>query len=87
MKTIPIVASSRIRLFALMNAMVPAASSPATKAPNANGKPRMYATATPGTTACDNASPISDQPLSVTKDDRNPQVPPTSALTQMARHM
>ncbi len=70
-----------------MNAIAPAASSPATNAPSENGSPRMYATATPGTTAWESASPISDQPFRVTNDERKPQVPPIRALTHMARTM
>ena len=40
--------------------------------------------ATPGTMACDRASPINDQPLSVTKQESIAQTPPMKALTSMA---
>ena len=38
-KTTPITASSRTRVFVFTNAIAPAASNPATKAPSANGSP------------------------------------------------
>ena len=85
--TIPMLASSRIRLFALISAIAPDASNPATKAPRAKGSFSKCASATPGTTAWDKASPMRDQPFRVMKDERNPHTPPTSALTQMARSM
>jgi len=64
--------------------MVTAARPPEMNAPKANGRPRMYAPATPGTTEWDNASPISDQPFNIKNDDKNAQTPPTSADTHIA---
>lgn len=47
------------------NSIAAAASPPEMNAPRAKGSPRIYAPATPGTTECDSASPISDQPFSI----------------------
>ncbi len=47
------------------NSIAVAASPPARNAPSANGRPSMYAPATPGTTEWESASPISDQPFSM----------------------
>ncbi len=66
------------------NSIVIAARPPEINAPKANGNPRIYAPATPGTTECDNASPISDQPFSIKNDDKNAQTPPTRADTHIA---
>ncbi len=61
----PIIASSRSLVRWLMNSIAPAASPPEMNAPIENGRPSMYAPATPGTMEWESASPISDQPLSI----------------------
>ena len=48
------------------------------------GRPKMYAPATPGTTECDNASPISDQPFNIRYDDKKPHNAPTIVLIRIA---
>ena len=80
----PIIVSSFRPVRWFKNNIVPAARPPATKAPNANGRPNMYAPATPGTIEWLNASPISDQPLSIRYTDKNAQIAPTNELTHIA---
>ena len=82
--TMPITASSRILVRFFIKPIARAASIPLINAPTENGMPIMYATATPGTTACDKASPSSDQPLSTTKHESSAHTPPIKPLTRIA---
>lgn len=83
-KTIPITASSLILVLFLMYPMRTTASMANTKAPSPKGIPSMYASTTPGSTACEMASPRSDQPLSTKKQDRIAQATPTTVETTTA---
>ena len=83
-KIIPIIASSLSFVSLFKKSIVKAASDPEINAPIEKGRPKMYAPATPGTTECDNASPISDQPFNIRYDDKKPHNAPTIVLIRIA---
>lgn len=60
---------------------------PAAKAPMPRGMPTMYASTTPGSTAWEMASPISDQPLRTRKQDSNAVGMATMTAISMAEVM
>ena len=86
-KTTPITVSSLTRERDWMKPMALTLIRPNTNAPITNGRFSRYARTTPGSTACDTASPIRDQPLRVMKHDRTAQTAPTSEETSRARSM
>ena len=83
-KIIPIIASSLSFVCLFKKSIVKAASDPEINAPIEKGRPKMYAPATPGTTECDNASPISDHPFNIRYDDKKPHNAPTIVLIRIA---
>ena len=60
---------------------------PAAKAPIASGSPAAEASTTPGRTACEMASPSSDQPFSTMKQDSRAQAVATNTPTPIASSM
>ena len=58
-----------------------------TNAPSPKGIPSMYASTTPGRTACDMASPNRDQPFRTRKHDKIAQATPTMVDTSTALNM
>ncbi|CPU64119.1 Uncharacterised protein [Mycobacteroides abscessus] len=82
--TTPIAASSLTRDVSRTAPMSSTASSPKTSAPSANGAPTTYASTTPGSTACETASPMRDQPTSTSQHDRTPHTIPAVTVTASA---
>ena len=86
-KTMPMTASSFTRLFSLMKPVATAQNNPATSAPIASGIPITTATASPGSTAWETASPISDQPFRIRKQEKIEQTVAISTDMSKARCM
>src|SRR5471032_624892 len=68
--TIPITESSFTRQCSLMYPVATAQNKPETKAPITKGIPAKKASTTPGSTAWEMASPISDQPFNTRKQEK-----------------
>lgn len=83
-KTKPIMASSFKKVVCLIHTIDKVASIPVKNAPKAYGKPKMEEITTPGTTEWESASPISDHPFSIKKQDKKAQVIPIHVLAIMA---
>ena len=89
--TIPIEESSLVRLNRLTKLTSTAVARPASSAPSRRPmtpelRVSMNAITTPGSTACDRASPINAIRRSTTKHPSTPQATPTSALQTVSCH-
>ena len=84
-KTMPIDESSLVRLFLVTRLISAVVSRPEIVAPISSGigstlLVMMNVSTTPGSTACDNASPMSAMRRNTTKQPSRPQVVPTSIV-------
>ena len=85
--TMPSAASSFSRECDWMKPEPSAQAMPATNAPSPSDTPAAEASTTPGSTACEMASPSSDQPLSTMKQEISAQATATTVPTAIAWSM
>ena len=86
-KTMPMLASDLRWDVCLTAKMRPTTRSAAASAPTEYGIPSMWATTTPGRTACESASPIRDQPTRTIQQLMIAHTAPAIAVTTIPRTM
>lgn len=83
----PIAASSLTRLVSRTTPIKPTATKPNYTAPMAKGIPAMHARTTPGGTACETASPMSDQPIRTSQQESTAHTAAATTVTARAHCM